>query len=107
MQDTPVPSALAKFVESNIRRGEALVLDAIQAKRPIDVEQLIDLLQWARSAAGDVTMTSSGSDGQQTYSIERVPASSEPVLRLTGSIRYMVNLVNKLVASGTINVTAK
>ena len=63
------------------------------------------LLQWARSAAGDVTMSSSGSDGQQTYSLERVAASTEPLLRLTGSIRYMVKMLDNLVASGTINVT--
>jgi hypothetical protein len=74
-------------------------------KRPIDVEQLMDLLQWARSAAGDVTMSSSGPDGQQAYSLERVAASTEPLLRLTGSIRYMVKMLDSLVASGTINVS--
>jgi hypothetical protein len=55
-------------------------------KKPIDAEQLIDLLSWARTAAGDVTMASS--DGStMSYSIERVPASAEPTLRLTAAIR--------------------
>ena len=79
MQDKSLPGPLAQFVETNIRRGEALVLEAMHEKRSIDVEQLLDLLQWARSAAGDVTMSSSGPDGLQTYTLERIAASTEPI----------------------------
>ena len=92
------------FYSVNYQRGHELVMAALREKRPIEVDRLMDLLNWACSAEGNVTTSALQEDGSLTLSYAVVPASTEPKSRLIGAIMSMAQLLNSLVAAGTISL---
>ena len=100
-----MPAAGTYFLNC-AQQGEELVISAIRERRPIPQEQIIDLLAWTKSAEGTICMASTSLDGTQSFTMERIDASTTPQLRLEAAIRFMARVIDAVVADGrtTINL---